>query len=219
MLFSPVYIEAHPRRMAAHVASCISSNSFASYSFRTLASHFQTSVSSNLFEIKRFRTLCKIPGIGYPPLATRHSPLATRHSPLAIYPLCFQSLPDSFAQWAPATLFHSIACGLFPLQWGCIPPSSSSAYLLLLFPEINQIRVEDSILPGIATPALPERFDPFGRLGFHSQRSTGHGPRPAHITLGQLTTSNRAGETAVGLPYARAHLFDRGQSKQAGGLR
>ena len=62
-----MYTESHPRRIAAHAASSISSNSFASYSFRTLASHFQTCVSSNSFAIKRFRTLCKIPGIGYPP--------------------------------------------------------------------------------------------------------------------------------------------------------
>src|SRR6202521_4059116 len=67
MLSFPVYAESHPRRMAAHAASCISSNSFASYSFRTLASHLKATVSSNSFEFKRFRTLCKIPGIGYPP--------------------------------------------------------------------------------------------------------------------------------------------------------
>jgi hypothetical protein len=69
MLFSPVYSEAHPRRIVVHAASrtsSIFSNPFRSYSFRTLASHFQTGVSSDLFEIKRFRTLCKIPGIGYP---------------------------------------------------------------------------------------------------------------------------------------------------------
>jgi hypothetical protein len=65
-----VYTEAHPRRNAAHAASCtysISSNSFISYSLRTLASHLETTVSSNPFAINCFRTLCKIPGIGYPP--------------------------------------------------------------------------------------------------------------------------------------------------------
>jgi len=51
---------------------CSSSNSFASYSFRTLASHLKATVSSNSFAINRFRTLCKIPGIGYPPPAIRH---------------------------------------------------------------------------------------------------------------------------------------------------
>jgi len=51
---------------AASTTSSVSSNSFASYFFRTLATHFQTSVSSNSFQINRFRTLCKIPGIGYP---------------------------------------------------------------------------------------------------------------------------------------------------------
>jgi hypothetical protein len=70
MLSSPVYTEAHPRRIAAHTASCNSlvfSNSFASYPFRTLSSHFQTPCPSIPFAIKHFRTLCKIPGIGYPP--------------------------------------------------------------------------------------------------------------------------------------------------------
>ena len=64
------YPSAHPRRNAAHAASCtpsISSNFFTSFCFRTLASHFQTSVSSNSVAIKRFCTLYKIPGIGYPP--------------------------------------------------------------------------------------------------------------------------------------------------------
>jgi hypothetical protein len=70
MLFSPVYIESHPRRYAAHAASCsssISSNSFTSYFFRTLASRLKATVFSNPYAITRFRTLCKIPGIGYPP--------------------------------------------------------------------------------------------------------------------------------------------------------
>jgi hypothetical protein len=91
MLFSPVYIETHLRRIAVHAASrtsSISSNSIGFYCFRTLASHFQTSVSSNSSVIKRFRTLCKIPGIGYPLLVTPHSPLF-------IHPLCFQRFPDS----------------------------------------------------------------------------------------------------------------------------
>jgi hypothetical protein len=112
MLFSPVYIESHPRRDAGLAACCTSSifsNPFRSYSFRTLASLFRRSVSSNPFAFKCFRTLCKIPGIGYPPLATRHSPLATFYpSPLlsvvsglflrngAPQPQCFQTLPASF---------------------------------------------------------------------------------------------------------------------------
>ena len=83
MLFSPVYTEAQPLRNAAfasrknlrgavHAVSRTSSvcfKSFCSYPFRTLASHLKATVSSNSLEIKRFRTLCKIPGIGYPPLA------------------------------------------------------------------------------------------------------------------------------------------------------
>jgi hypothetical protein len=78
MLSFPVFAKLQPSRIAAfaslmnlrdaaHGDSCISTNSFACYSFRTLASHFQATVSSNSLEIKHFRTLCKIPGIGYPP--------------------------------------------------------------------------------------------------------------------------------------------------------
>jgi hypothetical protein len=180
MLFSPVYTKSHPRRNpafgsrtslrdttfvsclnlrdAASAAPCISSISFASYPFRTLASHFQTSVSSNLFEINRFRTLCKIPGIGYPPLATRHSPLATFHSsPLfsvvsglllhngAPQSLYFQTLPDSF---------HCNG-GVHPLSNGA--PSNSKAL-------------------------ASWRFDPVGSSGFHTSCSTGHGLRPPHST-------------------------------------
>ena len=67
-----MYTESHPHRNVAH-AACSTflffSNSFTSYSFHTLASHLKASVSSNPFEIKRFRTLCKMPGIGYPPLS------------------------------------------------------------------------------------------------------------------------------------------------------
>jgi hypothetical protein len=40
-----------------------------------------------------------------------------------IQPLCFQTLADSFAQWALATPLLSISSGLFPSPWGCIPPS------------------------------------------------------------------------------------------------
>jgi hypothetical protein len=112
MLFSPVYIEAHPHRStlfvsriglrgaalasrtnlrdAARTAPRISANSFTFHPFRTLASHLKAAASSNSFEINRFRTLCKTPGIGYP-----LSPFVTRHSPLFIHPLYFQSFPDS----------------------------------------------------------------------------------------------------------------------------
>jgi hypothetical protein len=79
MLFSPVYTEAHPRRIAdfaspmnlrdaahaAHSPAPVFSNPFRSYPFRTLASHLKATVSPNPFEFKRFRTLCKMPGIGY----------------------------------------------------------------------------------------------------------------------------------------------------------
>jgi hypothetical protein len=50
-------------------------------------------------------------------------------SPPVIQPLCFQTLADYFSQWTSATFFLSIACGLFPLPWGCIPPRPSSLSL------------------------------------------------------------------------------------------
>jgi hypothetical protein len=102
-----------PQRSAL---DCSSSNSFASYSFRTLASHLKATVSSNSFEIKHFRTLCKIPGIGYPPLANRHRSTISPTSPKPLssfnsftfngfqtlshngrpQPMCFHTFPDSF---------------------------------------------------------------------------------------------------------------------------
>jgi hypothetical protein len=47
-----------------------------------------------------------------------------------IQPLSFQTCTDCFlpraeprgAQWTPTTLLFSHASGLFPSQWGCIPP-------------------------------------------------------------------------------------------------
>jgi hypothetical protein len=94
MLFSPVYIEAHPRRMAACAASGFSSNPFVFYPFRTLASLLKATVSVNSFKIKCFRTLCKIPGIGYPLSLTQSLLRAGPRSPLfpAIHPFSLQSL-------------------------------------------------------------------------------------------------------------------------------
>jgi hypothetical protein len=215
MLFSPVYTEAHPRRDADQAASCISSNSFASYSFRTLASHLKATVSSNSLEIKRFRTLCKIPGIGYPftqsgscegPVVTRLSPLAAFHpSPLfsvvsglllhngAPQPLYFQMLPASF---------HCNG-GVYPVR-----SSSSSTCLFLLFPESTQILE--------FRPSWGARIS-FPR--FHGSRVTNHESRSlCTLPLNRLTTSNRAGERSVGLPYAPAHRSNRRQSKHVGGL-
>jgi hypothetical protein len=169
MLFSPVYIESHPRLDAGLAACCTSSiffNPFRSNSFRTLTAHLNATVSSNSFAIKRFRTLCKIPGIGYPP-----SPLVTRHSPLFIHPLYFQPLPDScctmelrnpcvFRRFRPL----SIAIGVYtPSQAECLATRNFS-------------RTRDS--------------DPVGEPGCHSPGFTGHespvtvplhsAPRPAH---------------------------------------
>jgi hypothetical protein len=85
LLSSPVYIEAHPRRIAAHGDSFKSFNSFISNSFRTLV-----------------------------------------------------------AQWSAATPFLSIACGLFPLQWGCTPSSIFIDGLLqsALFPVVHPISLQ-----------------------------------------------------------------------------
>jgi len=44
-------------------------------------------------------------------------------------------------------------------------------------------------------------------------------PTPCTLRLHRPTTSKRAGETAVELPYARVHLFNRRQSKHEGELR
>jgi hypothetical protein len=143
MLFSPVYTEAHPRRMAAHAASCFSSNSFASYSLRTLASHFQTSVSSNLFEINRFRTLCKIPGIGYPPpslFLDRHSTRSPRFP--AVDPFSLQSLtkcPSSNSFVLTTIHFHG----------GCTPPLKR-----------NTLRQEPPLLTLCASVAIPPMMYP-----------------------------------------------------------
>jgi hypothetical protein len=101
MLSFVVIVRFHPRQTVANAASCTSSvfsNSFHSHSFRTLASHFQTSVSSISFEINRFRTFCKIPGIGYPPLA----PHRGRCYPVALqrkrfYPLFLCVVTDPFS--------------------------------------------------------------------------------------------------------------------------
>src|ERR1700674_1518851 len=69
-----------------------------------------------LFAIKRFRTVCKIPGIGYPPLANRQRSTSSSTSPKPLpsfnsflsnsfrtllhngrpQPFSFQSIPDSF---------------------------------------------------------------------------------------------------------------------------
>jgi hypothetical protein len=94
MLFSPVFAEVHPRRMAACAASGFSSNSFVFYPFRTLASHLKATVSVNSFEIKCFRTLCKIPGIGYPLSLTQSLLRAGPRSSLfpAIHPVSVQPL-------------------------------------------------------------------------------------------------------------------------------
>jgi hypothetical protein len=61
---------------------------------------------------------------GTPPSATQ-SP-QRQQGLIHIYLLCLQMFTDSSAQWAPATLFLSIDSGLFPLQWGCIPPSKKT---------------------------------------------------------------------------------------------
>jgi hypothetical protein len=125
MLFSPVYTEAHPRRNAADAASCFSSNSFAFYPFRTLASHLKLTVSSNSFGFRQLRTLCKIPGIGYPPLVTRHSPLATRHC--SSIPFLFSLSSSISLRRGPTgsllSSFLSSDCGRFPSQQGGTPPS------------------------------------------------------------------------------------------------
>jgi hypothetical protein len=163
MLFSPVYIEAHPRRIAAHAAPCISSNPFPSCSFRTLSSHFRATVSSNSFEIKRFRTLCKIPGIGYP-----FSPLVTHHSPLFMYPFSFQSLvvPSSPLSSHRTLCIPFISFSLRTLSFatGGYTPLPQFYFPLLLAPEPLEV--------------LPESFDPAGETpAFHQSRVTVSLPR------------------------------------------
>jgi hypothetical protein len=140
MLFSPVYTEAHTRRIAIHASSCSPSNftnPFRSRPFRTLAPHFQAAVSFNSFEIKRFRTLCKIPGIGYPLTLSdwrvftfSPSPIPPQSLPV-IQPFRFQFLTDSLTQWGPPnpfpfnrlrTLF--IAMGVYTPHTECLPTRS-----------------------------------------------------------------------------------------------
>jgi hypothetical protein len=130
LLSSPVYTEAHPRRSAvfasrmnlrdaALAASCISSNSFASYSFRTLATHLKATVSSNSFAINRFRTLCKIPGIGYPP-------------PSILFPT-----PSRRVRSASARIAHFLAprrsegCAISPLLAALLPRKNSRGAFLM----------------------------------------------------------------------------------------
>jgi hypothetical protein len=160
MLFSPVYIEAHPRRSAA----------FASRMNLRDAAQSISSKSFISFASNRLRTL-----------------LRNGRTPTPLLP---------------------IVCGLFPSQWGCIPlpSSSSSTYFFLLYPEIGR---------------MPESFDPAGEThAFHQSRVTNHESRSLCTQpLDQLTTSNRFGQTAVGLPYALAQLSNRRQSKHVGGLR
>jgi hypothetical protein len=80
LLSSPVYIEAHPRRIAAHGDLASSLRSFNPFSFNS------------------FRTLSH--------------------------------------QWRSPNPLPSIVCGLFPSQWGCIPP--------LLYPAFPEFRGERS---------------------------------------------------------------------------
>jgi hypothetical protein len=124
MLFSPVYIESHPRPTAVLSASCISPNSFASYSFRTLAPHLNATVSSNPFVIKCLRTLCKIPGIGYPftQSALGEGPLPHQSHPV-IQPLCLQTLTDSFARWAHNNHFVINSFRTLSIAMGVYTPS------------------------------------------------------------------------------------------------
>jgi hypothetical protein len=135
MLFSPVYIEAHPRRNAAfasrmnlrdaaHAAprtSSISSNSFASYSFRTLASHLKPTVSSNSFAIKSFRTLCKIPGIGYPPPSILFSTPQPRVRAGNARSLGINSCICHTSEKSLSKSFHSHTSKIIGLKALCLP--------------------------------------------------------------------------------------------------
>jgi hypothetical protein len=68
---------------------------------------------------------------------------------------------------------------------------------------------------------MPESFDPAGEThAFHQSRVTNHESRSlCTLPLKPPTTSSSSGETAVGLPYAPAHRFNRRRSKRVGGLR
>jgi hypothetical protein len=146
LLFSPVYIESHPRRNTAPAASCtssISSNSFASYPFRTHASHLKATVSSNSFAINRFRTLCKIPGIGYPPpsiFLDRHSVRSPRFP--AVHPFSLQSLTKCSSR-------NSFLLITIHFHGGCIPPS--------LFSTLAGAQSARTALASIQRPSRPGR--------------------------------------------------------------
>jgi hypothetical protein len=47
-------------------------------------------------------------------------------------PFTFNRFRTLLYQWAPATPFGSTVCGLFPLQWGCIPPFAPQGLSLSL---------------------------------------------------------------------------------------
>jgi hypothetical protein len=49
--------------------------------------------------------------------------------PLSTHPLSFLHFADSFSQWTPTTYLESMRSGLFPSQWGCIPPPRLSPRL------------------------------------------------------------------------------------------
>jgi hypothetical protein len=130
---------------------------------------------------------------GTPPSSTQ-SP-QRQQGLIHLYLLCFQMFTDSSAQWASATLFFSIDSGLFPLQWGCIP---------LLYPERYPRKAVSS-----SRSHLPRNhsntgdFDPAGQtLAFHRSRVTSHGSR-----VTPSATSNRSGQTPLGLPYAPCPSF------------
>jgi hypothetical protein len=169
MLFSPVYTETHPRRIAAHAASRISSNSFASYSFRTLLSHFQATVSSNTLEIKRFRTLCKIPGIGYPPSLnfSSHS-FAARYS--SCIPFTFNGFRTLMHNGAPQPPYFQTLPDSFHCNGGVYPLSFTQS-ALCEGPHSHHASIPASAFQKLLRYWL---FDPVKSSGFHAFRSTGH---------------------------------------------
>jgi hypothetical protein len=93
----------------------------------------------------------------------------------AIQPLCFQTLTDSSAQWAPATPYLSIACGLFPSPWGCIPPYFYSPLSLAVHERRNcaagMARMELGMCKRTGTRAADTKSR---NRGYNS----GHGNRP-----------------------------------------
>ena len=166
--------EPHPRPQRSTLDSSFS-KSFASYSFRTLASHLKATASSNSFAINRFRTLCKIPGIGYPPFVNGHrSTICSTFSRLltSFNSFTFNGLRTLVAQWSAATPVFSDASGLFPLQWGCIPPLHFVRFRRACAPQAQNRRTNCAL--------FRKNFFACHTYVFHGGEGGGMNPRPAN---------------------------------------